>query len=66
MAEIEGNDVIPDEVHCVKCGRFLGFAAIAVGVVQIRCKCKAFTTISSFPDGIDNGNNQTYSVTEVK
>lgn len=60
MAEIDGNDVVLDEVHCVKCGRFLGFAAIAVGVAQFRCKCNSFTTISSFPDGVDNGGNSVY------
>lgn len=45
-----------NEIHCVGCGRFLGLSAIAVGAVQILCpKCKSWTTVSNWPDGIDNG-----------
>lgn len=52
------------EIHCVGCGRFLGNAAIVIGVIQIKCpKCKKWTTISNWPEGLDNGLKIQYSNT---
>jgi len=49
------------EVHCIDCGRVLGFAAVVVGYVQMKCpKCKGWTTISNFPDELDSGTGQNY------
>jgi len=50
------------EIHCVGCGRYLGAAAIVIGVVQIKCpKCKKWTTISNWPEELDNGVRIQYS-----
>lgn len=50
------------EVHCCGCGRFLALSAIAVGIVQIKCpKCKAWTTISSLPNGVDSPEEAPYN-----
>ena len=55
MTADKESEVALQEIHCVGCGRFLGLSAIAVGIVQIKCsKCKAWTTISNWPDPIDN------------
>jgi len=49
-------------VHCIDCGRFLGFAAVVVGYVQIKCpKCKGWTTISNFPEELDNSTREGYA-----
>lgn len=38
------------EMHCVDCGRFLGFQAIIWGLVKIKCpNCKAWHTIDIRP-----------------
>lgn len=50
------------QVHCIDCGRFLGFAAVVVGYVQIKCpKCKGWTTISNFPEELDNSTREGYA-----
>jgi phage FluMu protein Com len=39
------------EIHCAKCGRFLGFQAVMLGVVKLKCSnCKTWTTIDIRPD----------------
>jgi len=41
------------EMHCVGCGRFLGFQAIVWGIVRIKCpnsKCKQWNTIDVRPE----------------
>jgi phage FluMu protein Com len=38
------------EMHCVGCGRFLGFQAIVWGMVKIKCPtCKEWNTIDINP-----------------
>jgi phage FluMu protein Com len=51
------------EIHCIQCGRFLALAAIAIGIVQIKCpKCKAWTTVSNWPDEeLDKGLEVRYA-----
>lgn len=54
---------VPDDlppIHCVGCGRFIGFSALVLGVVRFFCpKCKAFTTIYCF-EGLDNSDDTPY------
>ena len=41
------------EMHCVGCGRFLGYQAIVWGIVRIKCsnsKCKQWNTIDVRPE----------------
>jgi len=41
------------EMHCVKCGRFLGFQAVVWGLIKIKCpnsNCKEWHTIDIRPD----------------
>ena len=60
MPPVSENDL--SEIHCCGCGRFIGLAAIAVGIVQIKCpKCKKWTTVSSWPDGVDNTEEKPYN-----
>lgn len=34
------------EIHCIGCGRFIGFQAIVWGAVKLKCpRCKEWTTI---------------------
>ena len=56
------NEIDLSEIHCCGCGRFLGLSAIAVGIIQIKCpKCKKWTTVSSWPDRLDNGESAHYN-----
>jgi phage FluMu protein Com len=49
-----GNMVIPArELRCPGCKRFLGYTAIAWGVVKVKCpnsKCKKWVTFDVSPD----------------
>ena len=39
------------QMHCVECGRFLGFQAIMWGIIKIKCpNCKAWHTIDVRPE----------------
>jgi len=39
------------ELHCIGCGRFLGYECVVVGVIKIKCKsCKEWTVIESLYD----------------
>jgi len=43
--------VATQEIHCGGCGRFLGFQAIAWGVIKIKCpNCKSWTTLDICPE----------------
>jgi|GEM_PF-1629547 len=56
------HDIEPSEIHCCGCGRFLGLAAIAVGIVQLKCpKCKKWTTIQSWPNEVDSLQELAYN-----
>lgn len=38
------------EIHCGGCGRFLGYQAIMLGVIKLKCpNCKEWTTIEIMP-----------------
>lgn len=56
QASLELNSSEPSEIHCVSCGRYFGNSAIFIGMVELKCpKCKKWTTISNWPDELDNG-----------
>lgn len=56
------NEINLKPIHCTRCGRFLGFEMIVVGVVQLKCpKCKDWTQISNIPEDIDNGEKKRYT-----
>ena len=39
------------EMHCAGCGRFLGFQAILLGAIKIKCSnCKEWNTIDILPE----------------
>lgn len=45
-------------LHCCACGRFLGFALLNDGLVEIFCpKCKNWTTLGSLAP-LDNGEEK--------
>lgn len=50
--EIDQNKMVAtQEMHCVQCGRFLGFQAILWGVVKIKCpNCKEWNTVDVRPE----------------
>lgn len=50
------------EIHCSRCGRFLGFEFVMLGIVELKCKkCKEWTTISNFPEELDKTQSAVYS-----
>lgn len=50
------------EIHCTRCGKFLGFEFVMLGIVEIKCKgCKEWTTISNFPEELDKKEPKGYS-----
>lgn len=54
-----------NEIHCINCGRFLGYQLIMLGIVELKCpKCKEWTTISNFPE-VDNGQDSGYTEDKV-
>lgn len=51
-----------NEVHCSRCGRFLGYELVMLGIVQFKCpKCKEWTTISNFPEEVDKPAKKRYA-----
>lgn len=52
IEEIDTNKMVAtQEMHCEKCGRFLGLQAILWGVIKIKCpKCKEWNTIDVQPE----------------
>ena len=50
--EIGTNQIVQaQEMHCVGCGRFLGYQAVVWGIVKIKCpNCKEWNTIDISPE----------------
>lgn len=45
-----GQQVETQQLHCIGCGRFLGFFAIVWGALKIKCpRCKEWTIIDIQP-----------------
>lgn len=55
--ERRGLDISTDqeiqtrELHCMNCGRFLGYQAIIWGSIKLKCpKCKEWVSLSITPE----------------
>ena len=43
-----GSQEKAEEIHCVGCGRFMGYGSVLDGVVELYCgRCKTWTIVSS-------------------
>ena len=43
-----GGQEKAEEIHCVGCGRFMGYGSVLDGVVEHYCgRCKTWTMVSS-------------------
>jgi len=48
QSEDEGFEM--EEIRCPSCGRFLGYQAIVVGCLKIKCRnCKIWVTLEIIP-----------------
>jgi hypothetical protein len=37
-----------NEIHCIRCGTFLGYEQVIIGLIKLRChKCKQWTIIEA-------------------
>lgn len=49
--DISANQMVQtQEIHCSSCGRFIGYQAIILGTIKIKCpRCKEWITIEVMP-----------------
>ncbi len=48
--ESENEGLEMEEVRCPSCGRFLGYQAIVIGALKIKCRnCKVWCTLELIP-----------------
>ena len=49
----EDEGLVMEEMRCPTCGRFLGYQAIVVGAIKIKCRnCKVWCTLELIPPEI--------------
>ncbi len=51
--ESEEDGIEMEEVRCPSCGRFLGYQAIIIGAIKLKCRnCKVWNTLEVIPPEI--------------